>query len=167
MDETPDQQPPEVSTEPQRQALDEMSHQLVERLNDMVREQHERARRFAATQHSLSPLPGIPGAELTPEIQASQHKTPQAPQPQTAKPRQAAPPPPKKKQSPLPPLPFTRQEEAQEEQREPLWQHPRQEHNSASFPTPIEKKKGEENGCGTGTIITLIIIVLIIIRACS
>ncbi len=49
-----------VSTEPQRQALDAMSHQLVENLNAMIREQNERAQRFAATQHSVSARPAQP-----------------------------------------------------------------------------------------------------------
>lgn len=46
-----------VTTEPQRQALDAMSQELVNKLNVMVAEQEQRAREFAARQHSLSSLP--------------------------------------------------------------------------------------------------------------
>lgn len=64
---------PPVSTEPQRQALDEMSQELLRKLNTMVEEQNERARQFASTEHSLSSkpmefdlsLPEAPGAAGT------------------------------------------------------------------------------------------------------
>lgn len=51
-----DERPP-VTTEPQRQALDEMSRELLRKLNAMVEEQNERARQFANTEHSLSSTP--------------------------------------------------------------------------------------------------------------
>lgn len=46
-----------VTTEPQRQALEKMSQDLITKLNIMVAEQNERARLFAEQQHSLSSLP--------------------------------------------------------------------------------------------------------------
>ena len=49
-----------VSTEPQRLALEEMSRDLVDKLNKMVAEQEERAAQFAAQQHSLSAKPSVP-----------------------------------------------------------------------------------------------------------
>lgn len=73
---------PQVTTEPQRQALDEMSHDLLRKLNAMVEEQNERARQFANTEHSLSSTPmefnitlpespGISTASLIPAQQAA------------------------------------------------------------------------------------------------
>ena len=54
----------EVSTEPQRQALEAMSRDLVNKLNAMVAEQEQRAQEFARQQHSLSSLP----TQTLPEI---------------------------------------------------------------------------------------------------
>ena len=56
----------EVTTEPQRQALEAMSHDLVIKLNAMVAEQERRAQEFAAQQHSLSALPSFTLPEITP-----------------------------------------------------------------------------------------------------
>ena len=56
----------EVSTEPQRQALEAMSNDLVAKLNAMVAEQEQRAHEFALQQHSLSSLP----TQTLPEISA-------------------------------------------------------------------------------------------------
>ncbi len=151
MSDPEEQEMPHVSTESQRQALDEMSRQLVEKLNDMVREQHERARRFAATQHSLSPLP-----ELTPLPQ----ETPLA-HPTSAIPESA---PPQKKQRPLPPRPTARKEPEKFDigaLRDTIL--PRNSGGKQDDPSA----KKEEAGCGSGTIITLIIIIIIIIRSCS
>lgn len=64
---TPPSSPPvtiphgeEVTTEPQRLALEGMSADLTRKLNDMVAEQEERVRIFAAQHHSLSPSPVSP-----------------------------------------------------------------------------------------------------------
>ena len=54
---TPDPEPPRVTTEPQRQALDAMSQALVEKLNLMVEEQHRRVEEFTRLEHSLSQRP--------------------------------------------------------------------------------------------------------------
>ncbi len=56
----------EVSTEPQRLALEAMSRDLVHKLNAMVAEQEQRAHEFALQQHSLSSLP----TQTLPEISA-------------------------------------------------------------------------------------------------
>lgn len=47
----------EVSTEPQRRALEEMSLSLTQKLHAMVAEQEERVKAFAAQHNGLSPLP--------------------------------------------------------------------------------------------------------------
>lgn len=56
----------EVTTEPQRLALEAMSRDLVHKLNAMVAEQEQRAHEFAQQQHSLSSLP----TQALPEISA-------------------------------------------------------------------------------------------------
>lgn len=56
----------EVSTEPQRRALEAMSQDLVDKLNAMVAEQERRAHEFARQQHSLSALP----TQTLPELNA-------------------------------------------------------------------------------------------------
>lgn len=53
----PEPQQPIVTTEPQRQALDAMSQALVEKLNRMVEEQHQRVEEFTRMEHSLSQRP--------------------------------------------------------------------------------------------------------------
>lgn len=55
----------EVSTEPQRLALEAMSRDLVNKLNAMVAEQEQRAYEFAQHQHSLSSLPSQTLPEIT------------------------------------------------------------------------------------------------------
>lgn len=72
----------EVSTEPQRQALEAMSQDLVAKLNAMVAEQERRAHEFARQQHSLSALPTQTLPELNapiltalPQVQPQQQHT--------------------------------------------------------------------------------------------
>ncbi len=47
----------EVSTEPQRRALEEMSLSLTQKLHAMVAEQEKRVKAFAAQHNEFSPLP--------------------------------------------------------------------------------------------------------------
>lgn len=61
----------DVDVEPQRQALEDMSQQLLVRLNRMVQEQEQRASEFATRTHSLSSLPGdieLPKPPTLPEV---------------------------------------------------------------------------------------------------
>ncbi len=165
MHETQNQQP-DVSTEPQRQALDEMSRQLVDNLNAMVQEQHERAQRFAATQHSLSHLPGLlppepPPAPTYPEPPATAAPWPEAelpaPLPQKQQPRR------QKRKTP-PPFP-TQPKAPQEFPSKPLWETAKQH-----LPTRAansENKPKKEDGVGALSTIVFIVIILILMRACS
>ncbi len=147
MPEPEDHHLPDVSTEPQRQALDEMSQSLVDSLNDMVREQQERAELFAQTRHSLSPQPEppeTPPPATPPRPGASQKR------------RKAATPPPLVTARPTP-------------------ENMDASALSTSAPrlsrTPGRKaeagEKNEETGCGSGPLITLIIIIVIIVRSCT
>ncbi len=162
MDDEPEQSLPDVSTEPQRQALDAMSQQLVERLNTMVREQHERARRFAATQHSLFPLPQLP--EL--EAENSLPSAPQAEPEFTFTVPEPAPLPQAKKRlfAPIPPRP-TEPRQPQDFSAKPLWEAAKQ--NWPIKPKAAESSKKQEEGCGTISTVVCIIIIIMLMRACS
>ncbi len=146
----------EVSTESQRQALDEMSRQLVERLNDMVREQNERAERFAATQHSLSPLPELP------DIDAGNPNTPATEPPPVAPPPAA----PEKKMIPLRPFRPTQDKKPQDFSAQPIQPKDLVDWLNKQ-PGEDNEKKAEESGCGTVPTIIFIVIIIIILRACS
>ncbi|MBQ4593356.1 MAG: hypothetical protein IJA81_01850 [Akkermansia sp.] len=156
------QAPPteQVTTEPQRLALEAMSQDLVKKLNCMVAEQEARAREFAAHQHSLSSLPvqTPPVAPTTTYHKPKQkhyHKHTAPPQPPTYTPPTYT----QTIQTPassytdtyLPPVPSA----------SPA---PRKK-----TPTVIGgRKKKEEEGVGVGTIITIIFIVFILMsRGCS
>lgn len=143
----------EVTTEPQRQALDEMSRRLVQRLNDMINEQNERAQAFARQQHSLSSLPGmrtpdVPCPETVyAETVPAQAPAPLAPAPKTA--GHSAPPEPpvaRRSLSDAPPLPF-------------------------EIPTPGTKKKpanGEKSGGFAGCLIAAgTFLLFILLRSCN
>ncbi len=149
-----DYDPNKVTTEPQRRALEEMSHELVEKLNRMVAEQEERAALFAAQQHSLSSKPAVPTSVPKPTYnyptppplvtqtrQAAVSRTP-APEPQQSRIKAA-------KETYLPPVP------------------PSPVSGKKKHPTVIAPKKKEEEGMGTGFIILILIVLFLLARACS
>ena len=134
-----------VSTEAQRQALEEMSNELVRRLNLMIQEQEQRAREFAATHHSTLPTPAAPVLNIpAPEPVAK------APAPATV--YAPAPPPP----------PVTRRE-----------QHPspkREQPTRCSAPSPGAKKtkpQEEEGNIGMGIVIFSLVGIIMLIRSCT
>lgn len=95
----------EVTTEPQRQALEAMSNDLVNKLNTMVAEQEQRAHDFAAQQHSLSSLPTCNVPELVAAPQLSPVAAPAPKQPPYRAPRPAAARPPRQQADSTPNLP--------------------------------------------------------------
>ena len=134
-----------VSTEAQRQALEEMSNELVRKLNLMIQEQEQRAREFAATHHSTLPTPAAPVLNIpAPEPVAK------APAPATV--YAPAPPPP----------PVTRRE-----------QHPspkREQPTRCSVPSPGAKKtkpQEEEGNIGMGIVIFSLVGIIMLIRSCT
>lgn len=143
----------QVTTEPQRIALEAMSRDLVQKLNVMVAEQEARAREFAAQQHSLSATPAQPTPQVTrrpqqvtPTPHHRQHTpvvrpvVPQTPV-YTPEPEPELPPPPPQY---FPPIPNTPK------------------------PTIIRKKKKEEEGVGaTAVIVFIVVLVLILTKGCS
>lgn len=134
-----------VSTEAQRQALEEMSNELVRKLNLMIQEQEQRAREFAATHHSTLPTPAAPVLNIpAPEPVAK------APAPATV--YAPAPPPP----------PVSRRE-----------QHPspkREQPTRCSAPSPGAKKtkpQEEEGNIGMGIVIFSLVGIIMLIRSCT
>lgn len=135
---------PEVSTEAQRQALDAMSEELVQKLNRMIEEQDARVREFAVQNPSLSSLPATPDPIVLP-----QRELPQVPQkPVVAKPAALpAEPVPVERPIPNPPVP------------------------APSRPKPKRLRQvapnQEEKSSNIGSWVFFIVVVLIILRACT
>lgn len=151
----------DVTTEPQRLALEAMSQELVQKLNIMVAEQEKRAREFSSMQHSLSSLPTVvqtPQVDNTPVTpQATPYKHSRKAKPQKVY-QHAVPP------APYPPIPSTPE----------LPEIP--QYFNVNYPTPEQTKqtrrtpvviKGSENkkeeGIGVGTIVTILVVLFIIL----
>lgn len=151
------QQPPShpdesVTTEPQRLALERMSAQLIHNLNVMIAEQEERVRIFAEQHHSPSPLPQHPTPEKLPEPPS----VAPVPEPEPAKPLVA-----RFKaiaRRNVPPLVTSSPNEQPQPQPRPI--------PVISTPRKTTESK-EESSIGVGTIVTFIVIILFLLRACS
>ena len=153
---------PEVSTEAQRQALDAMSEELVQKLNRMIEEQDARVKEFAVQNPSLSSLPATPDP--------------------IALPRQAVPQQPAQPQLPSVPKPSsavtpTVEEKLDEYDRQ--WAREKREQTTQPPPVPaftrpkpkrqrqISPNPEEKQGPNIGSWIFFIVVVLIILRACT
>ncbi len=153
------QQPPShpdesVTTEPQRLALERMSAELIHNLNVMIAEQEERVRIFAEQHHSSSPLPQQPAPEKLPEVPDVAPAP--ASQPESAKPLVA-----RFKaiaRRDVPPLVTNSPNDRQEPQPRPI--------PIITKPRKTTENK-EESSIGVGTIVTFIVIILFLLRACS
>ena len=158
---SPQTQSEQVTTEPQRRALEAMSADLVRKLNLMVAEQEARARDFAAHQHSLSALP----IQQQPQVQAYQ------PKPKKQKYAQNIPTP--------PPL----QHSTPSYQQTSSYPSPSADSGYASYLPPVPKaeptkykqptiikgkKKEQEDGVSATTIVVILLIVLALMsKACQ
>lgn len=153
MNQHPPSHPDEsVTTEPQRLALERMSAQLIHNLNVMIAEQEERVRIFAEQHHSPSPLPQHPTPEKLPEPPS----VAPVPEPEPAKPLVA-----KFKaiaRRNVPPLVTSSPNEQPQPQPRPI--------PVISTPRKTTESK-EESSIGVGTIVTFIVIILFLLRACS
>lgn len=146
---------PHVTTEPQRLALEQMSEQLITKLNKMVEEQEKRAREFAQHRHSLSSLPTA--ATLPEKPQLPTPPAPQVPPISTAtytQPELIAQP-----QTPLPPLP-TSQQRPRYQQPTTKKQHPQTRKKSAP------QQQQESEGISAGTIIFVLAIIFVLLKGC-
>ena len=158
---------PEVSTEAQRQALDAMSEELVQKLNRMIEEQDARVKEFAVQNPSLSSLPATPDPIALPR---------QAAPKQPAQPRVPAMP--SVPSVPKPPaVEPTVEEKLDEYDRQ--WAREKREQPAQPPPVPaftrpkpkrqrqISPNPEEKQGPNIGSWIFLIVVVLIILRACT
>lgn len=156
-----DPQQQEVSTEPQRIALEQMSADLVHKLNLMIAEQEERVRVFAEQHHSQSPFPEQGHATLlpehpvtpTPDEPEEEIPLPVAKKPLVAKFKAIA-------RRTLPTVPADDTPRHYEPDRPAKRVSPIQ-------PTRPASGEKEESKIGIGTIVTFIVIVLFLLRACS
>ena len=167
----------EVTTEPQRLALEAMSQDLVLKLNAMVAEQERRAQEFAAQQHSLSSLPSFSVPEIKPPTLPQPTVTATAPLPKAthgvkARMQQQAPAPQPTYQpeAELPPVPQPRTRQ----QTRTAWDAPGKPNQDAGkqykMPTIIRDTPAEkqESSVGAGTIATIIFVLFILImRSCE
>lgn len=155
----PDEESPDLAK--QRRSLDVMSAQLTHNLNMMIAEQEQRVREFAS-QHPTTPVPGAPKQSVTwqrpAEPAPAQHPHPVAAptttwqpptpptQPRPSVPTQQTPPPlPKKKKASQLPPDFT----------------------PPTSPDRWRQSEKKEGQIGPGCIITIIVVVLIMLRACT
>lgn len=151
------QQPPShpdesVTTEPQRLALERMSAQLIHNLNVMIAEQEERVRIFAEQHHSPSPLPQHPTPEKLPEPPSvAPVPAPEPAKPLVARFKAIA-------RANVPPLVTSSPDEQPQPQPRPI--------PVISTPRKTTESK-EESSIGVGTIVTFIVIILFLLRACS
>lgn len=146
----------DVSTEPQRLALEAMSEQLLERLDAMVAEQEKRAAEFAQRTPSLSPLPEVvQPQEMTPPVQVAPPVTPT--EVQVAKPKRGVPPPPAMRRSVTAPEPEVREQRAPAEP---------QRHMPVRR-KPAAKGENEQSGVGAVSIICVVIGILFLLRTCN
>lgn len=144
MDNTPNEQ--EVSTEAQRQALDAMSGELLDKLNRMIEEQNARVQDFA-TQYPQAAAPApepvtyhAPQPEPPTEQPAEQPRpTHSVTPPPAAKPRAATPPP----------------------------VRPQQHTPTAKAGPAAPAKDKDENSIGCGKLVVIIAIIVILLRCCN
>lgn len=170
----------EVTTEPQRLALEAMSQDLVCKLNAMVAEQERRAQEFAAQQHSLSSLPSFSVPEIQPPSLPQPTVTATAPLPKAARRVKArmeqpapTPQPTYRNEPELPPVPQQRTQRQTRSAWDEQWQPHMDASKQPKLPkmptiirdTPAEKK---ESSVGAGTIATIIFVLFILImRSCE
>lgn len=154
-----EQIPNQVTTEPQRKALESMSEALVHKLNMMVAEQEARAREFANQQHSLSSLP----TQHQPQLQTN------IPKPYNNKQQAAYTPPPSKQQPEFPRYSTTQHAEAPREPQFSPTQHKDHRPHRQKQPTVIRQKENQPEGgiSATAIIVILLILFSIFSKTCS
>lgn len=140
MDDTPNEQ--EVSTESQRQALDAMSSELVDKLNRMIEEQNARVRAFA-TQYPQQAAPA-------PEPVTYHAPQPEPPAEQPRPMHSVTPPPAAKPRTEAPP---------------PV--RPQQHAPAAKVKPAAPAKDKDENSIGCGKLVVIIAIIVILLRCCN
>lgn len=151
----------EVTTEPQRLALEAMSHDLVVKLNAMVAEQERRAQEFAAQQHSLSSIPNLNIPQFPSAPQQHQPNLPEVPQQNNSTAYQ------QEQGYPQtitngPNLPRKKYTQARPSQQ---WDDPWKETKTPKMPTVIRDPENEnkQSSIGAGTIATIIFVIFALV----
>lgn len=139
------QEPNQVSTESQRLALEAMSAQLVHKLNAMIQEQEQRARKFAEQHHS--------------PLATQQHHFSYIPETQATPPPRQETPASRMPQVPPPPLPTAPKPQV-DTLRERLQPRP-------AVRKPAQKEQPEESNIGMGMVIFALVGIMILIRSCT
>lgn len=160
----------DVTTEPQHRVLNEMSRQLVQKLDAMIAEQDERVRAFTEKQHSLSALP---------------HTQSPLPQPAHETTHSPVPIPPDSRETPLTAAddaPHYREEAVEEADEpdfeiprsEPVRQHPVRRSVSDAPPLPFTrpaftKKQTEQKETNASALLIGlgVFILFLLIRSCN
>ncbi len=165
----------EVSTEPQRLALDAMSRDLVNKLNAMVAEQERRAHEFAQHQHSLSSLPTQTLPEITMPTLPETNPAPVAPPAQSQvqgmygrlsypeEPVYQAPAPPITNAPVLPQVP--RAVKQPQFSRSGSQQRTHNSSRDYRMPTIIRDTESEkkESGMSAGSVLTIIFVIIMLL----
>lgn len=144
---------PTVNTDAQRQALDRMSAELLDKLNTMIAEQEARVQEFSLQQNSLSPLPRT---EPRPDVKPAGQPSPTIPEPKWEQP--AHPVPPRPRSVTPPPTKPKRNQQRTNQTPPPV---PRQ----AAPPAKAGDK--QESSIGCGTIAIALIVISMLVRACG
>lgn len=149
-----------VSTESQRLALEAMSAQLVHKLNAMIREQEERARKFAEQHHSTLPVP----QPIQPTVSTcSQPEAPAAPAPPVS---------PVPSRAKVVPPPLTTRKEPRagwklDWQSDFEAEHPKEEKPLRIGPRKKTAPQKEESNIGMGMIIFSLVGIIMLLRSCT
>ena len=149
-----------VSTESQRMALEAMSARLVHKLNAMIREQEERARKFAEQHHSTLPEPQSFRPTVSTYSLTEEPATPATPVSPTASRAKVVPPPLTTRNEPRSgrmPAWQNNSENPPEKEKKPLRVGPRKK-------TATEK---EEGNIGMGMIIFSLVGIIMLLRSCT
>lgn len=135
----------------QREALEEMSQALLDKLNAMVVEQEARAQEFAARSHSLSSLPQQPSPQSIPMPEPE-------PQPVQEPPAAAS------RSSSVKVPPLVRQVQQAVESLPP---HRRRASSPAPKSPRPAKPKAEEGGINVGALVLIGVVLFIFLRSCN
>lgn len=151
---------PQFNTDAQRRALDVMSARLLDNLNTMIAEQEARVQEFSRQQNSLSPLPT---EEMTPVLPPTQQPSPaqnKRAAVKTWEPSPAAPdaPPPVRRSVTPPPV-------KSKKLPQPHYNVPKPPLPKGTAAMDGDEKKEASFGCGSLSV--AIVVIIILLRACS
>lgn len=147
---------PQFNTDAQRRALDVMSAKLLDNLNTMIAEQEARVKDFSLQAPANSSAePGTWFRSDTQEAKPSQDLVITY----SDGANRGEVPHPRKKSVTPPPIPAQKKKAPEQTYRIPR--------PSLNRPTPVSKGDEKENSVGCGKIAVIVVIIIILLRACS